>query len=324
MRILPVLALFALGCGAATPTSRVESADPALDWALLLPVETDGLVRVDLARVRRSPHRSSVQPVFDELLMEVAQPSMRDGLGGLLDRTDVVLLGLIPPATGMGDEVIVLARGKYRPDEVSHMAAGERAALVAGHQVWVQRDDGVALAQLRPDTIAMTANFDRMQRLIARTRMPPGPPRWPPALRALVEAADLERSTIGIALANRGVAPEGELMAMTMAGTADMDGALDIELFVELGDPTLAALATVFFEALLQELAASTEGEAFALGELAELTRFETVGTRIRGSIHAEPRRAEQLVPGLMGFLRDGFDEPEVPTLASPLAPTPA
>ncbi len=85
-------------------------------------------------------------------------------------------------------------------------------------------------------------------------------------------------------------------MAMTLAGTAD--------------------------EAMVQELAASAVGESFALGELAQLTRFEANGTRIRGSIHAEARSAQQLVPGLMGLLRDGFEEEAPPAIASPL-PTP-
>lgn len=324
MRILLVLALFALGCGASAPSPQsAADAEPALDWALLLPIETDGLVRVDLARVRRSPHRASVQPVFDDLLIGMAQPAMREALGELLARTDVILVGLMPPELGIEDEALILARGSYRPDEVARMRRAASSVDVDGHRVWVGEEDGSAFAQLRGDTVAMTASLDRMERLIARTQMRSGPPRWPPALRALVEASDLERATIGLALANRGVAPEeGDIMAMTLAGTADVDGPLDVQLFVELGDPTLAAVATVFFEAMVQELAASAVGESFALGELAQLTRFEANGTRIRGSIHAEARSAQQLVPGLMGLLRDGFEEEAPPAIASPL-PTP-
>lgn len=325
MRILTVFALLALGCGGSAPSPRsAADAEPALDWALLLPIETDGLVRVDLARMRRSPHRASVQPVFDELLIEIAEPAMREGFAGLLARTDVVLVGLIPPDLGMEDEVLVLARGRYRPDELARLERGGRAITVDGRRVVLGPEgrSGAALAQLRGDTLAMTATLDRMERLIARTRMPAGSPRWPPSLRALVEASRLEAATIGLALANRGVGgEEGDIMAMTLAGTADVDGPLDVQLFVELGDPTLAAVATVFFEAMVDELSSSAVGESFALGELAELTTIEANGTRIRGSIHAEARAAQQLVPGLMGLLRDGFEE-EQPAIVSPL-PTP-
>lgn len=326
MRILPILALLVVGCGASAPDPRsAREREGALDWALLLPIETDGLVRVDLARVRRSPHRASVEPVFDDFLVEMAEPAMRQGFAELLTRTDVILVGLIPPATGVEDEVLILARGTYRPDELASLPGEGRTVTVEGHPVRIGRQGAqrTALVQLRPDTLAMTATIDRMEGLIARTRMASGPPRWPPSLRRLVAASRLEQATFGLALANRGVggAQEGDIMAMTLAGTADVDGPLDVELLVELGDPALAAVATVFFEAMVHELSSSAVGESFALGGLAELTRIEANGTRVSGSIHAEPAAAQQLVPGLMGLLRDGFEE-EPPALVSPL-PTP-
>ena len=325
MRILSIFALLTLGCGASAPDPRsAAQGEAALDWALLLPIETDGLVRVDLARVRRSPHRASVQPVFDDFLVEMAQPAMRQGFADLLSRTDVILVGLIPPASGVEDEVLILARGSYRPDELASLPGGGRTVTVGGHPVRIEREGGqqTALVQLRPDMLAMTATIDRMEGLIARTRMAAGPPRWPPSLRRLVEASGLEQATFGLALANRGVGgEEGDMMAMTLAGTANVDGPLDVELLVELGDPALAAVATVFFEAMVHELSSSSVGESFALGELADLTHIEANGTRVRGSIHAEPVAAQQLVPGLMGLLRDGFEE-EPPALVSPL-PTP-
>ncbi len=155
MRILPVLALFALGCGASAPSPQsAADAEPALDWALLLPIETDGLGRVDLARVRRSPHRASVQPVFDDLLIGMAQPAMREALGELLARTDVILVGLMPPELGIEDEALILARGSYRPDEVARMRRAASSVDVDGHRVWVGEEDGSAFAQLRGDTVA--------------------------------------------------------------------------------------------------------------------------------------------------------------------------
>lgn len=326
MRSLIVLLLsaFALACGSGPSARSAADTGPRLDWALLLPIETDGLVRVDLERMRRSPHRTSVQPVFHDFLGQLAfseAQTMSGAIEGVLARTDVLMIGLLPRAEGAEDEVLILARGQYRANELEALAGNGSPRDVDGHRVWVQDDEegGRAIARLREDTLAMTASFERMHRLIARTRMASSP-RWPPAVRALVAASGFEDATVGVALSNRGVgAAEGDLASMSIAAVADVDGPLDVELMMELGDAELAMAATVFLDALVQELARSAVGQAFALAELAELTRIEANGTRVVGTIHAEPRSAEQLVPGLMGLLRDGFQEEEQPTFASPL-----
>lgn len=324
--IVLLLAAFALACGSGPGARTAADTGPTLDWALLLPIETDGLVRVDLERMRRSPHRASVQPVFHGFVEQLVfpEPNTSDGaLDALLARTDVLMIGLLPRGVDAEDEVLVLARGRYRPNELESLEGSGNPRDVDGHRVWVQDDEegGRAISRLREDTFAMTASFERMDRLIARTRMASSP-RWPPALRGLVASSGFEDATVGVALSNRGIgAAEGDLTSMSLAAVADVDGPLDVELMMELGDADLAMAATMLLDALVQELARSAVGEAFALAELAELTRIEASGTRVVGSIHAAPRSAEQLVPGLMGLLRDGFQE-EAPTLASPL-PTP-
>lgn len=321
-----------LGCGAehaAGPASSAGGEATPLDWALLLPLETDGLVQIDLARVRRSPYRDSLQPVFDALLGELAEPGMQRGFTSLLERTDLILVALVPSG-GDEDDLLILSRGRYEPDEVEKLEAstGARAQTVdvAGHRVWVGRNvaDSTAIAQLRPNTLALTADLDAMQHLIARTRMAPTTRRWPPALRELLDETGLENATFGVALAHRSVGTEhGEPVEMSLAGTADADGPFDLTLLVELGDPTLAAAATVFFQTLVQEMAQSARGESFALRGLAQLTRIETVGSRVHGTIHADQATAAQLVPGLMGLVRDALEEqPEAPSIISPL-PTP-
>lgn len=336
-RIAIVVALFALGCGSAGasgPSSRTARTvgEPPLDWAMLLPIETDGVVRLDLARMRRSPHRESLQPVFDQLLSGVADPAMQEGLAGLIERTDLVLVAFVPAGPDEEDEILILARGGYAPDEIERLNAatsdgqGSRAIEVRGRRVWIGADpeDPTAMAQLRPDTLALTADSERMERLIARIGMPAGTPRWPPSLRALIEATRLEEATFGLALANRSMGEEmGEPMTMSLAGTADADGPLDLEVLIELGDPGLAAAGAVFFEAMIRELAGAAGGESFALGSLARMARIEASGTRVRGSIHADRTEAQQLVPGLMGLLRDGLSEEEAePDILSPM-PTP-
>ncbi len=335
--VLPAsIALLALaGCGAAAAppaaTTAAREPEPPLDWALLLPIETEGLVRLDLARMRRSSHRDALAPLVGELLGDAQDGDLRAGLASLVDRTDLVVVALLPDEReGDEDEVLVLARGDYAPDEIERLEAvsggGSRTLELRGQRVWVGSDpeDTTALAQLRPDTLALTATPAQMERLIARTSMAGGAPRWPPSVRALVEATRLEQATFGVAFANRRMGPDdGEPLDISLAGTADADGPLDVEVLVEVGDATLAAAGAIFLEAMIGEIAQSAEGESFALGSLARLARVEASGTRIRGSIHADEAEARQLVPGLMGLLRDGLrGDLEEPDVISPL-PTP-
>lgn len=324
MILLAGCASSANGAGAATAGGEALP----LDWALLLPIETEGLVQIDLARMRRSPYHGSFQPIVQQLVGEATDAGLSRGIASLVDRTDLVMIALVPAE--QDDELVILARGRYRPDEVAQLegaaAPEDRADVVdvSGHRVWVGRgDDAIAVSQLQPSTVALTATLDRMQRLIARTRMAPTTRRWPPALRDLVEATNLENATLGIALAHRRLGVEnGVPVEMSLAGTADADGPLDVTVLVELGDPTLAAATTVFFQGLIGELA-QTSGESFGLGQLADLARFEAVGSRVHGAVHAEPDTAAQLVPGLLGLVRDGFVGPEeVPDVISPM-PTP-
>ncbi len=325
-------AVLLAGCGqdaetaAAGATTAGGEAQP-LDWALLLPIETEGLVQVDLARMRRSPYRASFQPVIDELIREADDGSVQRALGELIERTDLVMVAFVPE--GQEDELVILARGRYQPDEIARLEAASpehEAELteIDGHRVWVgEGDDGVTLSQIVPSTLAMTASLDRMRGLIARTRMARATRRWPPALRDLVEATNLEHATFGLALANRSLGTEdGQPIEMSLAGTADADGPLDIAVLVELGDATLAAASTIFFQGLIRELA-QAGGESFAVGQLADLTQIEAEGSRVRASVHADPTAAAQLVPGLMGIVRDGLaGEEEVPSVISPM-PTP-
>jgi hypothetical protein len=343
-RIVPALCAWLLAsCGSApTPAATAEEAlrtaqVGTLDWALLLPIETEGLVWVDLSRMRRSPHHASLRPMVDELLGEVGDPRMRQGLSALVDRTDVVLIAMLPshhlePGGGEQEdvEVLILARGSYRSDEVEQLDAldpGHTQRLeLRGQPVWVgsEGDDRTSMTQLTSDTLVVTESVERMERLLARVGMRGRSPRWPPAVRGLVEASGLEEATFGLALANRSFGDGGEdEIPMSVAGRADVDGPLDVEVFVELGDASLATAAAVFLEGFVREIARSAEGESFALRGVAERVQIEARGTRIRGSLHAERADADQLIPGLMGLLRDGLGEAPMPSLDDNSMPIP-
>ncbi|HEY8432403.1 MAG TPA: hypothetical protein VIL20_28725, partial [Sandaracinaceae bacterium] len=185
VRELPVRAValalvFAAGCGPAAAVAPGAASAPRsegaaqLDWALLLPIETDGLVRIDLARVRRSPHRDSLAPVVEELFADVTDPGIRDRLAAVLERTELVLVALIPTGAEDDDELLILARGAYAADELERLLTGDstvRAIEVRGRRVWIPTDpeDATAAVQLGPDTLAITASHEGMERLIART-----------------------------------------------------------------------------------------------------------------------------------------------------------
>jgi hypothetical protein len=330
------------GCGGSRDATRTAARppEPELDWAMLLPIETDAIIRVDLARIRRSPHRDSMLPVVEGMIGNAVSPGLQPRLGALLERTDEVLIALMPSEPPeMDEDVLVLARGRYGRDVLAQLQptgatpSHLERRTIDGHEVHVETDGPLAgmgdereraLVQLRSDTVVVTDRTGRIEDLIARTRMRSDTPRWPPSLRELVQATGLERATLGLAVANRDLAEPmpGEPVPMSMAGIANADAAFDLELLVELHDPGLAAATAVLFDTIVHELGSSAEEHAFALRQLARSMRFETQGTRVHGTAHADATEAAQLVPGLMGLLRDGMLDGAMPPLGQEL-PTP-
>jgi hypothetical protein len=203
------------------------------------------------------------------------------------------------------------ARGSgARGDSPGLRASGTRS--IDGHAVWVTEDEeGTTLvAQPRADTLVLAESVEAMRGMLARTRMTPGSPRWPPALRAVVEASRLERATFGLAIADRESEQRSrEAPGVSIAGCMDAPGGFDVELLVEAGDPNLAASVAEMLEIALDELAEGERSDFFALARIAELAEVETRGTQVRGSVHASLDEARQLVPGLMGVLRDRMEE---------------
>jgi hypothetical protein len=325
-----VLSLFAfvLGCASlgGSPPPSSQRALPDYDWALLLPLEADGLVRLDLARLRRSPHRAAIEPLLAHLLGELADPSLEPAFSFLLERTDVALVALSPKVEGQRRELVLLARGAYAEDELDRMERpeGARAARVEGIRVWVGAMPGepTAIARLRPDVVAMTGSLESMRALVARTRMTPSSPRWPPALRPLVEGTGLEQATIGVAFANRSLGDGESGLHMSVAGSADLDAALDLELMAELDDPALAQLGAAIFVALIEAVARSGMQTAPGARHIADLVRIETTGTRVRGTLHAERDEVYRLLPAILAMVTEDL-APQPPPLFDPYAPRP-
>jgi hypothetical protein len=341
------------GCGgdagAETPPSEASAGDeapPPLDWAMLVPIETEGLIRLDLARLRRSPHRASIEPLFDDVASELGEGELQRSFSSLLDRTDLILLAMLPERPGRSREVVVLARGDYAADEIERLdaasdAPGQSEAVdVRGQRVWVDRSgrDPVAFSQIRPGTLALTSSLERMDRLLARTRMAAGGPRWPPAVRELVERAALDEATLSLAVARDGLGAGPEGLSMSIAGRADVDGPLDVQVRLGFENPAMATAAAVVFEGMVQQLSRAPQAGSFALSRLASLARVEARGDQVVGTLHADEATAARLVPALVGLLsgggaQDGEDAPEGegapdgtdadPAPRTPRAPTP-
>ncbi|HJL15633.1 MAG TPA: hypothetical protein RMH99_08260, partial [Sandaracinaceae bacterium LLY-WYZ-13_1] len=316
------------GDGQATAGGE-EAAEAPLDWATLIPIETEGIVRIDLARLRRSPHHDALMPAFEGMSEELGDPGLREHFDSLIQRTEVVLLAMLPELPGREREMVVLARGDYRPDEIERLNAVSEApeasvpVEVRGHEVWVDRDpaEPIALAQIRPGTLALTSSLERMDRLLARTRMEASGPRWPPAIRGLVEDATLGEATLAIAMSRRSLGDDGPAgLSMALAGRADLDGPLDVEVRLEFESPAMATAAAVIFEGLIERMARAPVGTGVALRQLVSLARIEARGTQVVGSLHADAATAEDLVPALVQLLSDG-DGPADEAPARP--PTP-
>lgn len=326
--LVSLLALVLVACGAAPheatvsspPQVRAEPNEP-LDWAMLLPIDTAGFLRLDLARLRRSPHRHAILPLFDELLADIENPALRQAIASVFERTELVLFALLSENADGERRLLFLARGDYREDELEQLetsAGGDAVSIeLSGQRVWISRstDDSTAAAQLRPDVIAVTDTEAEMERIIARTRMTDRSPRWPPSIRTLVEASELEQATIGVAMAGAGFAG-GEGPFFSLAGRADLDGPLDIELLADLGNVEAAAMFAAMFEGVFSELARRGEGDFLPLRQLVDRVQVEANGPRVRASMRADRESSDRIVPALLELFRDelGTEDPALPT----------
>lgn len=295
---------------AAPSTLPARPADVAsartLDWSILLPLETEGILRLDLARLRRSPYQAALDPHLRQAIAAVGDAPMQATLTELLERTDVVLLAMLPADEREPDAIVALARGDYRPDEIERLEASatestSHAVTVRGERVWVERGaeaTSVAVAQLRPDTLALTSSLERMDRLIARMAMQDPGPRWPPSVRALVAEGELEAATVAVALGARRFGAESG-MPMAFAGRADLDGPLDVEVRVTVPDPSMASAVAMMFQAMLQGMANGAEATP-ALAQLDRLAEIRAQDDQVVGTLRADLETARQLVPALL------------------------
>ncbi len=325
--VIVVLALAACGAPARQVVEPVAPppvrADEPLDWATLLPLDTLGFLRIDLERLRRSPHHAALEPLFRELLGEVEDDALRESFASVLERTDLMLVAILPAAAEDGEEELLLfARGDYRPDEIEQLdaSAPERSVPidVRGQRVWVAGTPGdpTTVSQLRPDTLVLTGTRAHMEGVIARTHMASGAPRWPRSVRGLIEELEIERATIGLAIARQsfGGDEEGDGLLVSIAGRADLDGPLSLDVTAELDDPSTAAMVAVIIEGMVRAVGSSED--SLPLRHLAERARVEASGTRVRASVRADAETTGRAVPALIELFRDGVSAEDDSLLA--------
>lgn len=325
-----LLALSLVACGAAAPPAPVAPPAPAaveaqavLDWATLLPIDTLGFLRIDLARLRRSSHRAALESLFDGLLEDIDDGALRQRLESVLERTELMLIAMVP--SGEESEALLFARGAYHPDELERLDehSPERSVPidVGGQRVWIsgEADDTSAMSLLSPDTLVFAGTRGHMEGVIARTRMASGSPRWPQSVRGLVEELDLEQATIGLAMARQDLAGgEGEnALFASVVGRADLDGPLSIDVSVELDDPLTAMMMATVLDGMVQ--AAGRSAGSMELRHLAELARIEAIGTRVSAALHADEETTGRMVPALIQLLRD--EAPAGALSPGPLSP---
>lgn len=340
-----ISALLLASCGGApeqtsTPTtagSEEPDSSARLDWALLLPIDTEGIFRLDLARLRRSAHYPLLRPLLDaafEGLADLDDPNQVRILSSLVDRTDVILIGMLPEhEEGDDADVVVLLRGDYIANQIPQIMAdlGEQDRSVEreirGHTVWVgTRDsDPVTVAQPQRDTLVLTPDPESMESLLARMSMRSTSPRWPPAVRGQVESARLEEATVALVMASHrlGLDPGGGL-GLSLAGRADLDGPLDLEVHIRVADPEAAGAVATMLEAMIEgmtgALAQSPDAGASAIARLIRGARVQRAEGEVIASTHLDRAEADAVLPEIADYLRREMAD-DAPAEA---APTPA
>lgn len=321
--LLSLLALTVASCGAAPPDVRAPAAPVAeaqapLDWAMLLPIDTNAVIRVDLARIRRSPYGDLLEAFVTRALDELRDEALRPAFEALFDRTDVVLAALGPSGEHGDGSFILFARGAYRPDELERLWASspESPLLIEADElrVWSTESSDLAGAMtlLREDTLLLTDSVPRIHGVIARTRMASGAPRWPHPVRELAEDLDIEDATIGVLVGDQ--LPEDDGPPLSLGGRADVDGPLDVDVRVSLQHEDVSAtmLAATTGE-LLQAFTRRADGAPTALTELANIAEIEAHGSGVRVRIRADRETAGRLVPAFVRRVFQELDGEEMP-----------
>jgi hypothetical protein len=90
---------------------------------------------------------------------------------------------------------------------------------------------------------------------------------------------------------------------VSIAGRADLDGPLSLDVTAELDDPSTAAMVAVIVEGMVRALGRSDE--SLALRHLAELARIEASGTRVRASLRADSETTGRVIPALLEVFRE-------------------
>ncbi|MCC6876862.1 MAG: hypothetical protein IT378_21335 [Sandaracinaceae bacterium] len=276
------------------------------DWALLLPLDTQAILRVDLARIRASRHRAALATLLVPLVQSVRQDASAERITELVDRTDTLLLAMVPDERGEDDALIFVAGG-VTLEELAGAAYGSEARRerIDGHDAFVG-PDGACAARLAPEQLVMASSVSMLRATLARTRMRSTGARWPRPLRAAAAQADVEGATFGAIVGSiplDEMAPGGGSIAGALG--ADLDDALELRASLHAPDEQTAALFAMGVEMLLGTI--GSEGPA--LRALVDAARVRVDGSTVRVEATLDAERTQEILPALIDAVRAALAE---------------
>ena len=322
------IAFAAAACGgsdAQLPEAQ-HAAGPAVppDPVAVLPASANLALRLDLARLRSSPYYATlVEWAFRGMAVP---PDREASLREVFARTDVLVLAMLDAQGGASEDVVLIARGSYRPDEImQHLrvllspsgnaaevrveSRAETASLA--HPAAVAHGPEASGAVLADHTWIVTRG-SLLDSTLARARQRrPVARQLSPAFEATAARVGFERGALGLVVLNTGGmeavlaselgGSEGSMVRSmkTLGARLEVDNGLQLEAVAQTNSNEAAFGIARFIQNELRNLSSNMMLRAMGLGELIAAVDVSSSGAEVVGNLRLTDAQAQSLLARL-------------------------